>query len=90
MYLDPDSYIKQKDEELNEEYICVICCGVVLQPVECKECFTLYCKTCLTSMQMPCPKRCGASEYGAVNRHVMNNLSKHEFKCIHQNCTDKV
>jgi hypothetical protein len=45
-FLDPDFFVKSKSEnptagagglvELEGEYICVVCCGVVLDPVECK------------------------------------------------------
>ncbi len=67
--------------EIESEYICVVCCGVVLDPLECKNCSSLYCKACLPKMDMPCPKRCGGSEYGKVNRLIMNALNKFPFKC---------
>lgn len=38
-YLDPDLYIPGTGEkEIESNYVCSICCGVVLDPVECKEC----------------------------------------------------
>ena len=57
-YLDPDFFAGQvQGAELQTEFICVVCTGVVLDPVECKECSSLYCKHCLTSMEMACPKK---------------------------------
>lgn len=67
--------------ELQGEFICVVCTGVVLNPVECRQCSSLYCKGCLTGNNMTCPKRCGGSDYGKVNRLVMNQLNKLPFKC---------
>jgi len=63
VFLDPELFVNTTGggPELDPEFVCVICCGVVLNPVECKECCSLYCKGCLTSMDMACPKRCGGS-----------------------------
>lgn len=68
-------------------YVCVMCCGVVIEPIECRECQSLYCKGCIASQTMLCPKRCGGSEYAAkVNRLVMNTLNKLNFKCQFEDC----
>jgi len=65
-----------------------VCTGVVLDAVECKECSSLYCKHCLTSLDLPCPKRCGGAEYTKVNRLVMNSLNKIPFRCqFHPACS---
>lgn len=41
-YLDPDMLIGATSDgvsnELQGEFICVVCTGVVLEPVECREC----------------------------------------------------
>ena len=76
--------------ELEGEYICVVCCGVVLDPVECKCCSSLYCKGCLPRLDLPCPKRCGGAEYGKVNRFIMNALNKKPFLCQYAPKCDKV
>ena len=90
-YLDADLYAGQGGpNELQTEFLCVVCTGVVLDPVECKECSSLYCKHCLKSMDMLCPKRCGGSEYTKVNRLVMNSLNKIPFRCQFQPACDKV
>jgi hypothetical protein len=75
-YLDPDLLIGSTQDgvsnELQGEFICVVCTGVVLDPLECRQCSSLYCKGCLKGNNMPCPKRCGGSDYSKVNRLVMN------------------
>ena len=91
-YLDPEFFAGPKTQtgegsgtssgiDIDGEFICVICTGVVLEPVECKTCSSLYCKGCLTKPDMECPKRCGGAEYGRVNRMIMNTLNKQPFRC---------
>lgn len=88
-YLDPELFVGSTQGggggagpgEMQGEFICVVCTGVVLDPVECKECSSLYCKGCLKNSDMPCPKRCGGQEYTKVNRLVMNQLNKLPFRC---------
>jgi hypothetical protein len=94
-YLDPELLVGSTEgggsSELQGEFICVVCTGVVLDPVECKECSSLYCKGCLTTMNMPCPKRCGGADYTKVNRLVMNQLNRLPFKCqFNPKCTKEV
>ena len=87
-YLDPDFYAEGTSQEkqtvgieLEGEFICAVCTGVVLDPIECKACSSLYCKGCSMDKNIACPKRCGGSEYGKVNRMIMNALNKLPFRC---------
>jgi hypothetical protein len=97
-FLDPDYYAGPNNpsatkgvSELESEFICVVCCGVVLDAVECKECSSLYCKRCLKSTSnFPCPKRCGSQEYTKVNRLIMNTLNKLPFRCQFGPKCDKI
>ena len=61
-YIDPDLFLTTTPGvELGSEYICVICTSVILDPIECKECSSLYCRGCLPTSDMVCPKKCGGS-----------------------------
>jgi hypothetical protein len=68
----------------------VMCCGVVLEPIECKDCQTLYCKACIRKPDMECPKRCGGKEYTKVHRLVMNTINKLTFKCNKGICSETI
>ena len=37
-YLEPELFVNNTNEELDSHFICVICTGVVLEPVECVSC----------------------------------------------------
>ena len=90
-FLDPDLYSMTNNEEIDPHFVCVMCCGVVLEPVECKECQSLYCKGCLKTLDMTCPKRCGSNEYSKVNRFITNTLNKLQFKCqFAPKCEEKI
>jgi len=91
-YIDPDLWVAKTGEtEIDGHFVCVICCGVVIDPTECAGCESLFCRNCLTSQDIPCPKRCGSSSYTKVNRFIMNTLNKMEFKCQSQpKCTEVV
>lgn len=89
-YLDTDLYVSSvHNETFPAEFECPMCTGVVLEPiVQCTECETIYCRKCLASEKMPCPKRCGSNNYSKINRLVLNQLNKLKFKCqYHPNCS---
>ena len=64
---------KEKRERANF-FACVICTMVVKDPIECKNCDTLFCQECLepwTKSNDHCPKKCKgneAVEYGPIHR----------------------
>eukprot|EP00347_Sterkiella_histriomuscorum_P023414 403334730 len=91
-YLDPDLYVKAAGEgDIEQHYICLFCYGVVLDPTECRECQSLYCKGCFEQNNYKCPKRCEKGEYQPINRYVKNQLNKMQFKCQNQpECTEVI
>eukprot|EP00347_Sterkiella_histriomuscorum_P003681 403363351 len=91
-YLDPDLYVKAAGEgDIEQHYICLFCYGVVLDPTECRECQSLYCKGCIGKSSQICPNRCTQNEFQQVNRIVRNALVNKEFKCQNQSwCTEVI
>lgn len=80
----------QQDKEKRERanfFACVICTMVVKDPVECKNCDTLFCQECLepwTQSNKHCPKKCKGNEpveYGPIHRFAKQELESLQFKC---------
>ena len=49
-YLDPDLFDQEtngSEKELASEFICLICTGTALNPIECNSCNNLYCSHCI-------------------------------------------
>ena len=97
-YMDPDSYDMintwEKDRFL-EMFVCAICYGVVINPIECTtpSCTMLYCEKCIEGMKenQSCPRRCGSATYRQPNKHLMKHLNEMKFKCQnHPWCPDIV
>lgn len=95
-FLDPEFFAGTSNPgtpgtpEVETEFICAVCLGVVLEPQECKECSSLFCKGCISAQNMPCPKRCGGQEFTKVNRLIMNALNKLPFRCQYSPKCEKV
>ena len=75
--------------QINDDFICLICLNVVLNPVHCGNCQALFCKTCVRkwigrASIKQCPKRCGnGKEFkeSALNRLIKNQLDAIVFRC---------
>ena len=54
--LDPKLFCKSSFDgaELEDHFLCLVCLGVVLDPIECIKCETLYCKECIPRADMAC------------------------------------
>ena len=77
--------------------------GIVLDPIKCAQCETVYCKTCLppdaldielnSTKPYKCFKKCGSKELTELTRIERNILDSLKFKCQHsllegdQKCT---
>lgn len=81
--IEADLFYKSKDNDpdIDSHYICLICLGVIVDPIECKQCDSLYCKRCLKKNSLKCPKRCDKKQYGKPNRFVMDLLNQTRFRC---------
>eukprot|EP00347_Sterkiella_histriomuscorum_P013546 403364299 len=82
MYIDPDLYIKISGEgDFENHYKCIICSGVVFDPVECKSCQNLYCKQCIDKSRNKCPNKCDNAQFQTIHRLLRNVLNKMTFRC---------
>ena len=82
-------------EEILSEFTCILCYGIVIDPVKCEKCETIYCYKCLPpdafgkpkadryGPSYTCYKKCGSAKLkslGRIEKNILNNLP---FKCQH-------
>ena len=74
----------------DQSMLCLQCKGIVIKPVECKNCDTLYCTHCKDKLYGKKCLSCKSSSYGAVNRIVMNAINKLQLKCMNKECKEQI
>ncbi|TNV72907.1 hypothetical protein FGO68_gene6782 [Halteria grandinella] len=83
-FLEPGLYVSDNKDEphLADEFKCLLCTSVVLRPVSCAECQTLFCKNCIKDDTMSCPSnKCGSKKYVVAHRILTNVLNSSKFRC---------
>lgn len=81
--IDPDSFVG--DKSLLEPFICCVCLLVAQEPVQCPNCETIFCKSCVDKANK-CPNRCEIPNFKKLNRNLKLILEKFEFEC--KKCTE--
>ena len=72
-------------KELDEHFICQICCFVVSDPIECNQCEKPFCKECYIewSIKSPqCPNCRIKNEHRPLSRFALNSLNATSFNCL--------
>ena len=86
IYLDPN-LITQEFCEFSGIIDCKICTGISINPICCKNCDSIFCKTCISDWIKRsngiCPNRCEFQEF-EIRRTTKNMMNK-----IKLNCTNK-
>ena len=75
--------VAKEDHHIAEEFICCICQLIVVDPVACFYCDTLFCKECIrdwAKIKKECPNRCHYKE-GKLNVSLLRVLSKIRVNC---------
>ena len=86
--------LKDLDERywrLSKHFTCNLCKEILLDPVECTNCSTAFCKLCISSWHQKNPYKCPllcSNKYKYVNMHrvVKKMLEKLRFHCPEDNC----
>jgi hypothetical protein len=82
-------------KEKAQYFCCSICSMIVVDPVECADCNTAYCRTCLIPWAErggSCPKRCKRDQPVKVvemHRYAKQDLKAMEFRCRTEHCPHK-
>jgi hypothetical protein len=93
MYVDPDMVANKDSFKLIENnVICPICNGIIIDPVQCLDCENTFCEICIEQWKNKpgnneCPFRCNNPKY-KKSRTIKNILSNITFKC--QNGCDEI
>ena len=78
---------------LLQNFVCLICYGVALDPVKCTGCETIYCSACLPKYlfdksikpkyheKYSCHKKCGQNQVADIGRLARNVLNSFAFEC---------
>jgi hypothetical protein len=82
-----DLIISEDIKQSLEDFMCSICQNLLVSPVCCKLCDTLYCAECLNSWIMSnpsnkCPHCRTQHNYEMASRIIMNLLNKIKLKCL--------
>jgi hypothetical protein len=79
-------FVKNKEEEINNLLICLICRNILLDPEECSQCQRGYCSTCLNKMNpIKCPT-CKNPNFGPAHIQTKFNLNQLKFKFASCDC----
>lgn len=91
-----DMYCGSMSADVVSEYVCMLCYGIVQQPIQCKTCNTQVCKLCvnqgkLNSHRLECFKKCGSRQFNmclsGIEQKIYNSLL---FRCQNDECKERI
>lgn len=91
-YIDSDSLVNKEDYKSFEHmYICSICNGIIIDPMQCQKCENCFCNECISSWEKKsttCPFNC--EKFVVKSSKIMKTLlSKMLFNCPN-GCYEKI
>ena len=100
--LTDDMYVGCLPSECIEDFVCMLCYGIVIDPIKCSTCETLFCKNCFLmsrkmkfgrkqKLEFSCYKKCGSTSFSfKLDRQEQQILNDLEFQCQNEECEDKI
>ena len=92
MYIDPETVINQdKLSAIRELSICIICQGIIFEPVQCIKCENCFCKNCAVDWKKrsnSCPYKCGVFDF-KESKFITRMLDVLIFKCMN-GCEERI
>ena len=90
-----DMYCGSLSMEVVQEFTCMLCYGIVIDPIKCYTCSNLVCKKCVNIKKVEqnrqeCYKKCGSTKMGSLNKteqHIYDSLL---FRCQNDDCTERI
>lgn len=88
----PEDNISKNDLKTAENLMCPVCLGLVWDPIKCRNCDQIFCKTCLVKILNKtglCPMRCHflALEIDRIVKNILDNI---EVKCLNKDCKERM
>lgn len=90
-----DMYCGFLSQEVVQEFTCMLCYGIVIDPIKCYTCCNLVCKKCVNITKVEqnrqeCYKKCGSTRMGPLNqteKHIYDSLL---FRCQNDECMERI
>ena len=81
-----DMYCGSLSSDVVSEFICMLCYGIVYDPMKCSTCNNLVCKKCvnmkkLKSGSLSCFKKCGSKQFEELSNLESVILGSLVFRC---------
>lgn len=89
-------YCGSVSRDIISEYVCMICCGIAQEPIQCKTCNMHICKGCVNLKKLSngwqeCLKKCGSYQFKmsltGVDKRVYDSFL---FRCQNDECLERI
>ena len=87
-----DMYCGSLPDEIIQSFVCILCQGIVINPVKCETCELMVCKRCLPNKNFECYNKCGSkSSYtDKHNKQISTIYNQLKFECQNEQCEELI
>ena len=90
-----DMYCGALSSEVVQEFTCMLCYGIVIDPIKCMTCSNLVCKKCVNMNKVDqnrqeCYKKCGSTRMGPLNMTEQRIYDSLLFRCQNDECIARI
>lgn len=94
--LTEDMYCGSLSLDVVSNYVCMLCYGIVMEPIQCQTCETLVCRKCVNQKQLnnnslECFKKCGSHTFNkqltGLEKTIYESLV---FRCQNPDCVERI
>ena len=90
-----DMYCGTLSSEAVSQFTCILCYGVVFNPIKCNTCEVLICKRCITEKKLKpnsfrCYQKCGSKNAKPAGPLITKILSILKFRCQNDECSEEI
>lgn len=90
-----DMYCGSMSADMVADFTCMLCYGIVIEPIKCVTCGNLICKKCINVQKMnqgtlECYKKCGSKKFDKLSMTEQAIYDSLLFKCQNMECTCRI